>query len=156
LTTRSKAAGVDLALPPVELLGDQEPVGRVAFTEWKVVNPALRCPFALAAAKIALEATRRLITVFGPLREQLHDDRRNHAGNFLQPLGGGHRPPGQMAVHPFHRLRGNKGQSAGKHLVESDAECVEVAAGIDGPIHPTGLLGRHIGKRASNHLGRVR
>src|SRR5262245_52167866 len=66
--------GLDLALPPVESLGDQEPVGRVVFAEWKLVNPALRLPFGLATAKVAFEAGGRLITIFGPLREQLHND----------------------------------------------------------------------------------
>src|SRR5215470_7992704 len=55
--------GPDLALPPVKFLGDQQPVGRVAFGEWKVVNPALRPPFDLAAAKVAFETSSSLIAV---------------------------------------------------------------------------------------------
>src|SRR6516165_6276447 len=45
--------GLGLALPSVEFLGDQQPVGRVAFAEWKVVNPVQRLPFGLAAAQVA-------------------------------------------------------------------------------------------------------
>src|SRR5262249_5725934 len=34
--------GLNLAPPPVESLGDQQPVGRVVFAEWKLVNPVQR------------------------------------------------------------------------------------------------------------------
>ena len=47
----------------------------------------------------------------------------------LQPLGRQHRPPGQVAVHPFHGLGGRKRQSTGEHLVEGDAERVEIRCG---------------------------
>ena len=116
---------------PVELFGNHEPIGRVAFAEWKVINPTPRLPSGPAAAEVALEAGGGLIAVFGSLREQLHDNRRNGAGNFLQPLGRRGRPPGEVAVHPFHRLRGCKRQNTSKHLVEGDAKCVQIAPGID-------------------------
>src|SRR5215469_10500256 len=61
--------GVDLALPSVEFLGNQQPVGLIVFAGRKIVYPALRLPFDQAAAKVAFEASRRLIAVFGPLRE---------------------------------------------------------------------------------------
>ena len=48
-----------------------------------------------------------------------------------------------------------KGRGAGEHLVERGAEGIEIAAGIDRAIHPPGLLGRHIGERPGNGLGRV-
>src|SRR5262245_51641677 len=123
--------GVDLALPPIKLLRDQEPAGRIVFAEWKIINPALRVPFGLAVAKVGFETSGGLIAIFGSLREQFHDDRRNCTRNFLQPLGRRHRPPGEMAVHPFHRVRGGEGQSTREHPVEGDAERVEVAPGID-------------------------
>jgi hypothetical protein len=66
--------GFDLASSPVEFLGNQEPVGRVVFAEWEVINPALRLPFGQAAPKVALEAGCGLITVFSRLGEQLHND----------------------------------------------------------------------------------
>src|SRR5215475_4077603 len=78
--------GLDLAAASVEFLGDQQPVGRVVFAEWKLVNPVQRLPFGLAAAKVAFEAGGGLIAVFGPLREQLHDDRRDGAWDLLQPF----------------------------------------------------------------------
>src|SRR5262249_37897273 len=91
---------------PIELLGDYQPVGRVVLAEWKVVNPVLRLPLGLAAAKVVLKAGGGLIAVLGPLCEQLYNDRRDGAGDFVQPLRGRHRLPGQVAVHPFHRVGG--------------------------------------------------
>ncbi|MCY1378974.1 hypothetical protein D9M69_666530 [compost metagenome] len=60
-----------------------------------------------------------------------------------------------MAVHPFHRVDRRKRQRPGEHLVEHDAERIEVAARIDGTIHPTGLFGRHVGERTGNGFGRL-
>ena len=42
-----------------------------------------------------------------------------------------------------------------QHLVENDAERVEIAAGIDRAVHPSGLFGRHVGERAGDGLGRL-
>src|SRR5215813_4149037 len=125
------------------------------FAEWKVVDLAPPLPFGLATAKVVFEASRRLIALFGSLREQLHGDRRDRTRNFLQPLGRRHRPPGEMAVDPFHRLRGDKRQSTGEHSVEGDTERIEVTPGVDGAIHASGLFRRHVGERAGNGLGRM-
>jgi len=65
------------------------------------------------------------------------------------------RPPRNMAVHPLHGIGGRKRQSAGEHLVEGDAKGVEVAAGVDRPVHAPGLLGGHVGERAGDGLGRL-
>ena len=46
-------------------------------------------------------------------------------------------------------------QRAGEHLVEGDAERIEIAARIDRAVHPSGLLGRHVGQRAGDGLGRL-
>ena len=66
-----------------------------------------------------------------------------------------HRLPGDMAVHPFHGIGGGERQDAREHLVKRDAERVEIAAGIDRAVHPSGLLGRHVGERAGDGLGRL-
>src|ERR1700686_3573697 len=78
--------GLDLALPPVELLGNQEPVGRVVFTEREVINPAVRLPFHQAAANVALEPACGLIAVLSRLGEQLHNDRRDGARDFVHSV----------------------------------------------------------------------
>ena len=61
-----------------------------------------------------------------------------------------------VAVDPFHRIGGRKGQRAGEHLVEGDAEGVEIAARIDRTIHSPGLFGCHVGERPGDDLGRFR
>ena len=58
-------------------------------------------------------------------------------------------------MNPFHRIGRAERQTAGEHLIERDAERIEVAAGIDRAVHPPGLLGRHIGERAGDDLGRL-
>src|SRR5262249_40608567 len=123
--------GLDLASAPIELLGNQQAVGRVVLTEWKVINSALCFPCTLATAKVALHAGGGLVAVFGRLREQLHDDRRNGVWNFSHAITRCYGPLGEMAVHPFHGVRSRKRQSSGQHLVKGDTESVEVAAGID-------------------------
>ena len=60
-----------------------------------------------------------------------------------------------MAVDPFHRIGGAERQTAGEHLIERDAERIEVAARVDRAVHPPGLFGRHIGERAGDDLGRL-
>src|SRR5262249_1165036 len=62
--------GLDLTSPPVEFLGNQEPVGPVSFTEWEVINAVLRLPCGQTTPKVALKAGDSLVAVFGPLREQ--------------------------------------------------------------------------------------
>ena len=47
------------------------------------------------------------------------------------------------------------GRAAGEHLVERDAQRIEVAAGIDRAVHPPGLFGGHVGERAGDDLGRL-
>ena len=76
-------------MPPVEFLGNQEPVGRVVFAEREVIDPPLRLPFGQASPKVALEAGCGLIAVLGRLGEQLHDDRRDGAGTSSTRSSGG-------------------------------------------------------------------
>ena len=72
----------------------------------------------------------------------------------LQPLAGRHRLSRDMAVDPLHGIGRGERQGAREHLVERDAERIEVAAGIDRAVHPSGLFGRHVGERAGDGLGR--
>ena len=73
----------------------------------------------------------------------------------LQPLRRRHRLSGDMAMDPFHRIGGAERQTAGQHLIERDAERVEVAARVDRAVHSPGLFRRHIGERAGDDLGRL-
>src|SRR5262249_3664166 len=117
-----------------------------------LVDSALRVPLVLTTAKVMLETGRGLIAVFCPLREQLHDDCRHRSGDFVSPLEWRYRTPREMAVHPLHRFFGGEPEVTGKHLVEHDAESVEIGAGIDRAIHPPRLFWRHVGERAGKGL----
>ena len=96
--------GLDLARSAIKLLGYDQPVGPVMFAEGKRFNPVLRLPRRQAAPQVALQAGGGLVAVLGRLGEQLHDDRRDGAGNFRHPLGGRDRLPRDVAMHPLHRL----------------------------------------------------
>jgi len=145
--------GVDLALPPIQLLGYQQPVRRVVFTQWEGIDAALTLPVGEAMLQIMLNTGGRLVALFGRLGEQLHDDAGDRSRDGLHQLARRHRLSGDMAVHPFHRVSSSKRQHARQHLVERDAERIEVAARIDRAIHPAGLLGCHVGERAGDRLG---
>ena len=73
---------------------------------------------------------------------------------FSEPLCGG---VGVLAMWQWTHSIGSeaaKGRLPGQHLVKGHAERIEVAARIDGAVHSSGLLGRHIGQRAGDDLGR--
>jgi hypothetical protein len=95
---------LDLALPAVELLRDEQPVRYIVSTELERVDAAVRIPFPLAAPQIAGNAGGGLIPLLGGLRQQLHHDRRERRGDFLRILVGRGRLPGDVAVHPLHRI----------------------------------------------------
>src|SRR5215470_17298245 len=61
-----------------------------------------------------------------------------------------------MTMYPFHWFGSVKRQGARQHLIERDTKGVQVSAGIDGSIHPSGLLGRHICQRSGDRLGGIR
>ena len=147
--------GFDLALSPVQQLWNQEAVRIVVLAEAEVFDPALLFPCGKAALKIALEAGRGLIAFLRRLGEQLHDDRRDDARHIFDPFGRRYRPSRNVAMYPFHRIGRCKRQRAGEHPVKCDAERVQVAAGIDRAIHPSGLFGRHIGEGAGDGFGRI-
>jgi len=101
-----------------------------------------------------LEAGGGLVAILGRLGEELHDDPGEYGRNALQPFRRRHRLSRDVAMNPFHRIGRAERQASGQHLVERDAEGVEVAAGIDRAVHPPRLLGRHIGERPGDDLGR--
>ena len=59
-----------------------------------------------------------------------------------------------VAVDPLQGVGGSKREHARKHLVQGDAQRVEIAAGIHRAIHTPGLFGRHVGKGAGNDFRR--
>ena len=147
---------LDFVLPAVELLRRHETVRDVVSTERERLDAAMGLPFLKALAQIGRETRGGLVTLLGIFGEQLHHDRREGPRDACDPLVGRRRLAGNMAVHPFHRISGGEGQFARQHLIEGHAQRVEVAAGIDRPVHPPGLFGRHVGERPGDHLRRRR
>ena len=144
----------NLTLAPIKFLRNHEPVRHVLRAEREFLDPALRFPCSEASPQIALQAGCSLIATLRRLGEQLHDNLRHDAGHVLQPLGGRGRKPRDVAVHPLHRIRRAKRQRACKHLVKRAPQCIEIAPGVDRPVHSSGLLGCHIGKGAGDGFGR--
>ena len=96
--------GIDLALSPVELLGDQRPVRCVPLAQREGVDPAVSLPFSKAASEVVLQAGCGLVALLGGLGEQLQDDGGDRGGDRLPPLAGRHRFSRDMAVDPFHGI----------------------------------------------------
>jgi hypothetical protein len=141
---------------PYKRLRDQQPVRDVTFAERKVVVAALRLPGRKAALQVVLDAGGGLVALLGRLGEQLHDNPRELRRNGLKPLARRQRFAGDVAMHPLHRIGCSEWQNAGEHLVEGDAERIEIAAEIDRPVHPTRLFGGHVGECPGDHLRRRR
>ena len=131
-------------------------VRHVASAERERLDAAMRLPFRQALAQIDRETRGGLVAVLGGLGEELHHDRRERPRDVRDPLVGRRRLAGDVAVHPFHRIGGGEGQFAGEHLVEGDAQGVEIAAEIDRPVHPARLFGGHVGERPGDHFRRRR
>ncbi len=119
---------VDLTLPPVELFGNQQPVGRVVFAQRENIDAALALPVCEAVLQIMLDASSRLVSLLGRLGKQLHDDVGERGRHGVHACARRHRLSGDVTVHPLHWVGGLERQRAGQHLVERDAESIEVAA----------------------------
>src|SRR6202140_5187253 len=126
------------------------------FPKREFVDAALSFPFSKAAPKITLRTGRCLVAFLSSLGEQLHDDCRDRGRDILQPLFGRYRLPCNGALTPFHRTVSREGKAASQHLVKRDTQSVEIAPGIDGTIHSSGLLGGHIRECSGDELGRLR
>jgi CheY-like chemotaxis protein len=121
--------------------------------EREVADASMNLPIVQAALQVTLDAGRGLVSLLRRLGEQLHDKLRERRRDSLHSLAGRHRPPCDMAVDPLHGVGRGERRRAREHLIERDAERMEVAARIDRAVHPPGLLGRHIGQRACGGLG---
>jgi hypothetical protein len=139
-------------LPAVELLRDEQSVRYVVSAEWERLDAA----FHQALPQIDRETRRGLVAVLGVLGEELHHDRGERPRDARDPLIWRHWLAGDVAMHPFHRIRGSEGEFACKHLVEHDPQGVEIAAEIDRPVHPTRLFRGHVGECPGDHFRRRR
>src|SRR6476619_2737293 len=90
--------------PETSTNSGQQPVRRVMFAKWKLIDAAPRFPFIKTASKIARSARCCLISLLSRLGEQFHHDCRNQARYTVQPLSWRHRLARDMGVHQFHRI----------------------------------------------------
>src|ERR1700675_1427030 len=72
--------GLCLARPSVQLLGKQQPIGRVVLAKRKGVDASFTLPFGKTVPKITLDASCGLVALLGGLREQLYDDFGDRSG----------------------------------------------------------------------------
>ena len=101
---------VDLALPAIELLRDQQPVRYVATAEREGFDPAMRLPLLQAVPEIGLDTRGGLVARLGSLGEEFHHNSRERPRDARDPLAGRRRLPRDMAVHPLHRIGGGEGE----------------------------------------------
>jgi hypothetical protein len=94
-----------------------------------------------------------LIPLLGGLREQLHHDLREDLWDFGRAPRRRRRLPRDVAVHELHRIGRLEGRRAGQELVEHRAERVEIGAVVERPVHPAGLLRRHVRERPFERVG---
>src|SRR5713101_5837958 len=113
----------------------------------------MRLPFRQAPSKISFQPGSGLVALLGVFGEELHGDSRQRLGD-CDAINRWYRLACNLAVDPLQGVGGRERQPARKHLVQGDAQRVEIAAGINRAVHPASLLGCHIGKRAGNNLGR--
>ncbi|MNP05639.1 hypothetical protein D3C76_975940 [compost metagenome] len=105
-------------------------------------------------AQVVLDAGGALVALLGGLGQQLEDELREHRWHAGNPFAGRRRLARDVAVYPFHRVAGGKRQRAGEHLVKDHAKGIEVAARVDGAVHPPGLFRRHVGQGTGDGLRR--
>ena len=145
-----------LALPPKERFRDQQTVRHVPSAEPERVDPPEPLPRSEAAAQIRLKSGGGLVARLRGLAEQFQNDVRKRRGDGCNLRVGPDRLPGDMAMHPFHRLGGCEGQRPRQQLIENDAQGIKIAARIDRAVHPPGLFRRHVSERAGDPLRRRR
>jgi hypothetical protein len=146
---KGRHQSVDFALPAVQFLWDQQSIRDVVRAQRESVDVGPRFPFRQAPPQIGLKAHSSLVTMLYCLSQKSHDDRRERRGDLFIKR---RRLPCNVAVDPFHGVGGRERQMAREHLVQDDAQRVEIAAGIDRAIHAAGLFGRHVSESAGNDL----
>ena len=79
-TVEGGEQGVDLGLPPIQLLWDPQSVRRVGDAQRERIDAAGRFPFRQAPPKIGLDACGGLVALLGGLGEELHCEQRQRLG----------------------------------------------------------------------------
>src|SRR5471030_2999903 len=107
-TVERRQQRIDFGCPSVQFLGNQQSVRLVVPARQELVDASTTLPFLETSLKIKLQPHRRLISLFGDLGEQLHNDGRDWTGNAWCPVAWRQRLSCDLAVHPFHWIRSNE------------------------------------------------
>jgi hypothetical protein len=145
---------VNLALPAVELLRDHQPIRSVVRAKRKWPDAAGRLPFRQTPPQIGRDARGGLVALLRGLGEELHYNRSERPRDTRDPLVERHRLPGDVAVHPLHRIGGSEGKRPRQHFVKGYTQGIEIAPGVHRAVHPASLFRRHVGERPGDHLRR--
>ncbi len=95
------------------------------------------------------QAEGALVALLGGLGEQLEHDLGEAAVESRgRARAAGLRRLGDVAIDPLDGVAGLEGQGASQHLVEGDAEGVQVGPLVEPAVHAARLLRRHVGERA--------
>jgi hypothetical protein len=140
---------IDIAVPSVQLLRNEEAVRDVALPEREVGDGRARRLRPRAALQVLPQPEGALIPLFRPLGHQLHDDARHGLGNPGVDFVGRLRDSRQMSVDELERVVRPERGGARQRLVQRDPEGVQVRPVVRGAIHAAGLLRRHVAERAA-------
>src|SRR3984957_17650265 len=117
------------------------------------MDTTMRLPFRQTPPKIAFQPGRGLVALFSIFGQELHGESRKRLGD-CGAIMGWRRLSRDVAVDPLQRVGGFKRQRSGKHLVQGDAQRVEIASRTNRAIHAAGLFGRHVGEGTGDDLRR--
>ncbi len=144
-----------LGLPPVEALGELEAIGDVERAERERLDAPGGAPFGPGPLEILPEAAGALVPVLGHLLHQPPDDRVEHGVDAGGDLAQRRDWARDVRVNPAQRILRGERELAGEHEEEQHPQRVEIAAAVDGAVHPSGLLGRHERQRPLDQLWRL-
>ncbi len=99
------------------------------------------------------QAGRALVTLLGGLGEQLEHDLGQERGNRRDERVRRDRLLGDVAIDPLDGIAGPERQGARQHLVEDDAQGVEIGPLVDPAVHPACLLRGHVRQRPLDEPG---
>jgi hypothetical protein len=107
-----------------------------------------------AGVEVGEQAAGGLVAILGRLGQQLHHDVRHRPGDRRIDRVGRRRPDREVGMDDRQDVGVEERQAPGQQLEQRDAEGVEIGAAVGDPVHPPGLLGRHVAQRALEGPGR--
>ncbi|OQC53444.1 MAG: hypothetical protein BWX55_01096 [Deltaproteobacteria bacterium ADurb.Bin022] len=130
--------------PSEKFLRNDEPVGYILSPQFKGFYPFFLFPLFQAFLKIGLKTETVLVSGLGVFGQQPHDDIRHHGRNTGIKLNGRPGHHGDMRMNEFHGVLRLERQQTGDDFIQSDSQRIEIRAVINRPVHPAGLLRRHV------------